>query len=105
MSTKSNKLYKDSPEIQKDDDGKAKVGIKKPDQADAENMGVAGDNADGDPSEMPIEVKQMSDAQKRHAVETKDMHKRHEDETADMHKRHLKEISKVLSKKEESDGQ
>lgn len=98
--TKSSKLYKDSPKIEKDEDGKP--GIKKPSKADAEDMGTEGNPLPGAGDGMPVEDEQAEHMHDRHARETKDMHKRHEDEMKDMHKRHLKDINKHKdSKKEE----
>lgn len=101
--SKSDKMYNKSPTINKDADGKPTKGISKPTQADAVDMGVAGDNAAGDPSEMPVDVKNMDDMNMRHATELKDMHSRHEKELHDTHKRHLKEATKSEDKKEGSE--
>lgn len=88
---KSDKLYSKSPKIEKDGDGKP--GISKPTEADAEDMGIGGDNLQGDQDQMPVQVEQMH---KRHSTEVKDMHKRHEDEAKDVHKRHQKELKKTM---------
>lgn len=91
---KSDKMYKDTPSIKKDGDGKA--AIKKPSDADKENMGLSGSPLpdSGSNDGMPIQVGEMHD---RHQKEMKDTHKRHEEEIKDMHKRHMKEHSKVAS--------
>lgn len=88
---KSDKLYSKSPKIEKDGDGKP--GIKRPTEADAEDMGVGGDNTQGQQVQMPIQVEQMHD---RHSKEVKDMHARHEGEHKDMNKRHIKELKKTM---------
>lgn len=88
---KSDKLYSKSPKIEKDGDGKP--GISKPKEADAEDMGIGGDDTEGNQTQMPVQVEQMH---KRHSTEIKDMHKRHQDETKDAHKRHEKELKKAM---------
>lgn len=89
MAGKSEKMYKDSPKIEKDEEGKP--GIKKPTQADGENMGVEGNPAPGSDGEMPIDThEKMQDMVERHASELKDLHKRHG-----------KEHEKLAGKKEE----
>lgn len=102
--SKSEKLYKDSPKMERDKESGnmkvAKKGISKPTQADAEDMGIAGDGVNGHPAEMPVNVHQVDEVQKRHTVEVKDMHKRHQDEMKDLHKRHVKEISKTFDSSE-----
>lgn len=76
---KSDKLYKDSPEIKKGDDGKP--GVHKPSKATSENIGTGGNPlpTDGE-GEMPVQVKQTHDMHERHIQEMKDMHKRHQKE-------------------------
>lgn len=93
---KSDKMYKNSPTVKRDESGK--VGIKRPSEADGEDMGTAGDNVAGDQGSMPIDAEQVEQTHDRHQTEMKDMHKRHQDETKDMHKRHAKEISKHFGK-------
>lgn len=91
---KSDKLYKDSPKIEKDGDGKP--GIKKPSKADGENMGIEGNPQPGAGDGMPVPVdEKMEEMHGRHTREMKDMHKRHEDEHKDMNKRHMKEAGKL----------
>lgn len=89
--SKSGKLYSDSPSLKRDDKSGA-VGVKKPSEADGENMGVEGAPLEGAGDGMPVQAEQMH---KRHETEMKDMHKRHEDEHKDMNKRHLKEHKKL----------
>lgn len=86
--SKAKKLYKDSPSIEKDEDGKP--GIRKPSQADAEDMGLAGSPAgEGSEGEMPIQVHQkMTDMLERHQNELKDMQKRHSKEADQLHTKH-----------------
>ena len=92
---KSSKLYKDSPTIEKDGEGRAS--IKKPSKADGEDMGTQGNPQEGAGDGVPVQTKEMHD---RHMQEMKDMHERHEGEHKDMHKRHLKEHSKAMGHKE-----
>lgn len=87
---KSEKLYKDSPSIKKDGDGKPK--ITKPTKADGENMGVEGNGLEGAGDKMPIDL-----MHERHAKEMKDTHKRHQEEFKDMHDRHEKEHNKLMA--------
>ena len=91
--SKSKALYKDSPTIEKNEEGKA--AIKKPSKADGEDMGTA--ENDG---EMPVQVQEMHN---RHMTEMKDMHGRHEEEHKAMHKRHQKEVKKMHSGKDEAE--
>lgn len=84
---KSDKLYSDSPRFKRDKDS-GKVGIEKPSEADAQDMGVKGNPLEGAGDGLPVKAEAM---QGRHEKEMKDMHKRHEDEHKDMNKRHLKE--------------
>lgn len=97
---KSDKLYSKSPSLKKDKES-GDVSVEKPKPADAEDAGLAGDNEDGDPAQMPISEEKVDDMQKRHMKEMKDTHARHEGETKDMHKRHMKEVSSLTSKKDE----
>lgn len=76
---KSDRLYKKSPSIKRGQDGK--VGISKPTEADAEDMGVSGNPLPGDDGKMPISMEQlMAEMHERHMTELKDMHKRHASE-------------------------
>lgn len=90
--SKHDKLYKDSPKIEKDGEGKAS--LKKPSKADGENMGIEGSPLEGAGDGMPVDEK-MDEMHGRHSREMKDMHKRHEDEHKDMNKRHMKEAGKL----------
>jgi hypothetical protein len=96
---KSDKLYDKSPRLKRDKES-GEMGIHKPTEADAENMGVAGNPLPTDGSgEIPMEVHQaMASMHDRHSKEMKDMHKRHEDEHKDMHKRHQKEVKHMMKK-------
>lgn len=92
---KSAKLYGDSPSLKRDKESGA-VGVKKPSEADAQDMGTEGNPLPGGGDGMPVAVGQaMEDMHGRHDKEMKDMHKRHEDEHKDMHKRHQKEVKKL----------
>lgn len=82
---KSDKMYKDSPSVKKDENGKP--GISKPSQADAENMGTSGDAMPGSAGVMPVDVHQK----------TSEMMDRHHAEIKDMQKRHSKEHEKIVS--------
>lgn len=81
---KSDKLYAKSPKIEKDDKGKP--GIKKPEKADAEDMGVS-DNK----TEMPVDV---------HEQERQSMHKRHEEELKSLQEGHHKAVGDMNSRHE-----
>lgn len=72
---RSDKLYKDSPKMERDGDGK--MGVKKPSEATAEDTGVT----------EPVPTEQL-----------KEMFARHHSERHDMDKRHLKEIKKHHAK-------
>jgi hypothetical protein len=98
---KSEKLYKDSPRVERDKES-GEVGITRPSEADAEDMGIDGNPLPGGGDGMPVQVEQMHD---RHKKEMSDMHKRHEDEAKDMHKRHQKEVSKSMGKDDEKTGE
>lgn len=95
---KSDKLYSDSPSLKRDKDS-GEVGIKKPSEADAQNMGIEGSELPGAGDGMPVQVEQMHG---RHEKEFKDMHARHEAELKDTHKRHLKEAKAVVQGPETS---
>lgn len=98
MATKSAKLYNDSPSLKRDKNS-GEVGVKKPSEADAEDMGISGSPLpESDGGDMPVQVEQMRD---RHETEMKDMHKRHEDEHKDMNKRHIKEVKNMANKEAE----
>lgn len=86
--SKSKRMYKDSPSIKKNEDGKP--GIKKPTPADGENMGTEGNSLEGAGDGVPVDPHQAerSELSKRHVEEIKDMHKRHEKDHEAMHKRH-----------------
>lgn len=86
---KSDKMYSKSPKIEKDSEGK--VGIKKPTEANAEDMGVSGNPLPGSDGKMPIEIHEK----------TQDMVERHAAEISDLHKRHAKEFKKLHGDKEE----
>jgi hypothetical protein len=83
--SKSDKLYGDSPKMERDEKS-GKMGIKKPSPKEAE--ATIGDGE-------PITAKQ--------AEEVKDMHTRHENERSDMNGRHEKEL-KMLHAKHEKEG-
>lgn len=93
--SKSDRLYKDSPKVERKDSGD--VGISRPSDADAEGMGTEGSPLPGGGDGMPVAVEQMHD---RHQKEMGDMHKRHEGEQKDMHKRHSKEMKKTMTGEE-----
>lgn len=86
--SKSKKMYKDSPSIEKNEDGKP--GIKKPSKADGQDMGTEGNPLEGAGDGMPVDPHQAERAElsKRHVEEIKDMHKRHEKDHEAMHSRH-----------------
>lgn len=107
--SKSEKLYKNSPSLKRGEDGD--VGIKKPSEADAENMGVAGDTNENSPGEMPINVHQAAerhDMHHKHVHEHLQMHGRHEqehmtgkEEKGNMHKKHETEMKDMHGRHQE----
>lgn len=101
--SKSDKMYAGSPALKRDKES-GKVGVSRPTKADAVDMGVGGDNAQGNPADMPIQVHQTGEDA------LKEMHGRHATELTAMHDRHQKEFkdfSKKLTpaQKEEAAGQ
>lgn len=88
---KSNKLYKDSPELKKDEEGK--VSVKKPSEASKVDIGAAGNPLPGAGEEMPVHT------------EHQEMMERHASEIKDMHKRHGKEHDKLMEKHSMKDGE
>lgn len=97
---KSEKLYKESPSLKRDEKSGA-VGVHKPTEADGEDMGVSGDGLNGAGHGMPIAARQ-AEMHKRHMDEMKQMHGRHEDEHSDMHKRHQKEVKSYGTESEQN---
>lgn len=97
--SKSEKLYKNSPSIKRDEkDGSMKV--EKPSKVDGQDMGTEGNPLPGSDGKMPIEVKQsvgdaMAEMHGRHQNELKDMHKRHQDD--------FKTLEKKTSSKEDAE--
>lgn len=90
--SKSDKLYKDSPSVGKDADGKAEV--QKPSETQ-ENVGDDGSNAAmGDESHDA----ERASMHRRHEEEQKSMHERHGKDMKEMHKRHEKKEPKEESK-------
>lgn len=85
---KSDKLYNKSPKIERDSES-GKVGIKKPTKADAEDMGIEGNELPGAGDGMPVIT---------HEEAMDAMHDRHINEMKDMHKRHAKEVSEFMKK-------
>lgn len=77
MATRSEKLYSDSPKMERDEKGK--VSVKKATEKKTEGKGGAKPDMD----KMPT----------RHAREVQEMHKRHMDEHKDMAARHEKEMA------------
>lgn len=97
MAGKSVRLYNDSPSLKRDKDS-GSVSVKKPSEADAQDMGIEGNELEGGGDGMPVEVHQaVSDMHGRHEKEMKDMHKRHDDEHKIMNKRHIKELKGLAS--------
>lgn len=82
------RMYKDSPTLERGDDGSmapVKPSQKKADAVQAGSEGVQG-GTDGEPDTVPEDDARMQ--------EIKDMHKRHQTELAAVHKRHQKEDAK-----------
>lgn len=102
---KSSKLYKDSPKITKDDEGRP--GVQKPDPADSENAGLEGNPLPGSEGKMPVNEEHMAEHKamhKRHEEETKSMHERHESDLKEMHKRHEKTKGKEAEPEKQVEG-
>lgn len=96
MASKSERLYKDSPALKRDEES-GKVGVEKPSEADGENMGTEGNPIPGSDGKMPVDGEH-----KANMDEVKATHDRHEKEQSAMHKRHqedFKELHKRLEKK------
>src|ERR1017187_8676058 len=91
---KSDRLYKDSPKLERGEDGD--VGVKKPSEADGEDMGTSGKEG-----EMPVAV--------HHSAERHELHHRHVHEALALHRRHETEHAthkgdkKPLHKKHEAE--
>lgn len=86
--SKSSKMYKSSPSIKKNEDGKP--GIEKPSKADGEDMGIEGNPLEGAGEGEPVDPHSAERAEmgKKHLQEHKDMNKRQETEHEAMTKRH-----------------
>lgn len=108
--SKSEKLYKDSPKLERGEDGE--MGVKKPSEADKENMGASGNPLPGSSGEMPIEMVhqgQRREMHHRHATEHLAMHHRQETEHAahkggdkkKLHGHHEKEMMELHTKHHE----
>lgn len=101
--TRSSKLYKDSPRMERDEEGK--VSIKKP--SDKEKQSEMGD---GEPVHEPKEHQGIP-SHSRHVMERMEMHRKHEHEhhahdhgghgeKSEMHKRHHKEMGDMHKRHE-----
>lgn len=104
MSKRTERMYKDSPSMERDEDsGKMDV-KKKPDHAEAVKDGTEGVVREGVPTHARHHMERMEMHHKHqhehHAHdhgkhgEKKEMHGRHQKEMSDMHKRHEKESGK-----------
>lgn len=91
---KSEKLYKDSPSLKRDEES-GKVGVEKPSKADGENMGTEGNAIPGSSGEMPV-------GPEHHKAELHSILKRHEEEQKSMHDRHEKDIKEHHERIEKS---
>lgn len=92
--SKSDRLYKDSPSVGKDADGKAEVQTPAP-TSGTENVGDDGSNAAmGDESHDA----ERASMHRRHEEEQKSMHERHGKDMKEMHKRHEKKEPKEEGK-------
>jgi hypothetical protein len=98
--SKSKKMYKDSPSIEKNEDGKP--GIKKPTKADGEDMGTEGNPLEGAGDGVPVDphAAERAEMGDKHLQEHKDMNKRQEKEHEAMTKRHAE--AKAAEGKKES---
>lgn len=93
---KSDKMYKDGPKIERNEEGKTVV----------KKGGKAGDGKK--PSEGEKKVEQAETQTDGIEVPVKEMHERHASEMKDMHKRHEKELKGIMEKhgaKESGEGE
>lgn len=99
MTARSDRMYKNSPKIGKDENGKAKL--------------TKGDGKEQEASPAAAES-DSSPAHARHAIDRMALHGKHEQEhfahdhgkagaKAELHKRHLKEVSDMM-KRHEKEG-
>lgn len=86
---KSEKLYKNSPKMEKDKDGKP--GITKPKPQDKEATATGGAPLEGAEDGMPVDIHEQEHASmyKRHLEEIGATHERHLKDIKEMHKRHF----------------
>ena len=98
MASKSEKMYKDSPRVEKDADGKPEIRKGSKNEREVGKEPAESDKNDAGEGGMPVQAKEMHD---RHMSEMKDMHGRHEKEHKDMHKRHQAETTKMAGESEE----
>lgn len=102
MSKRTDKMYGNSPKMDRDETGKMDV-KKHPDPKESKEAGTEGEVREG----VPVHA--------RHAMERLDMHHRHEHEhhthdhgehgdKKEMHERHLKEHRDMMKRHEKEDG-
>lgn len=101
MASKSERMYKDSPSVKKDADGKPEVRKGSMNEREAGKEPAESDKTEAGEGGVPVQAEEMHG---RHMTEMKDMHKRHEDEHKDMHKRHEKETKKVFGEAKAEEG-
>lgn len=86
---KSEKLYKNSPKVEKDKDGKPGISKPKPQDKDATATGGAPLEGGGDGMPLDIHEQEHTSMYKRHQEELSSMSDRHLKDVKEMHKRHL----------------
>lgn len=70
------------------------MSVKKPTEADSQDMGLSGNPLPGEDGKMPIN--------EQHEAERSSMHKRHEEEQKAMHERHRKDMSEMHKRHEKA---
>lgn len=104
-SSKADKMYKNGPTLEKDDDGKPY--IKKP---EPEEVAMPSGDSEGEDDSMPVMTPAI-----RHAQERRDMYNRHEtehsiidtakgDSKKEMMARHVKELGDMNKRHEKETG-
>lgn len=90
MSKRSDKMYKDSPTIKSDDDGKKVVA-----------KGKTAEENDSGTDHMHVNEKHAMEMEAKHSKERLDLHHKHEKEHHAMHLKHMGEKMKPSAEKHE----
>lgn len=87
--SKSSKLYKDSPALERDGDGNMQA-VRPSEKSDGAGAGEDGSDAEmqNGGSDNATHAEERASMHSRHESELKDMHKRHQKDAEEMHKRH-----------------